>query len=93
MLGEAIEVEALTREKPYRLQSSINPCPEFNWPCSVCGSPLGERQLQVQFVQFDTDPTWPELEILRTEVVCSEGCAIRFVNDGAPAHYNLSSWV
>ena len=52
------------------LHDGIQPCAI---PCAVCSGALGPTVIQVGVTVG---------EVTRTEIVCSEGCAIRFVGAG-----------
>jgi hypothetical protein len=82
--GETVEVDPFTREKPWRIRMAepvLEPC---GFGCAVCGRDLAPACLVVQYCWFDREPARPQDTVLRTEMVCSEGCAIAFVQAGAP---------
>ena len=56
------------------IEDVFQPCA---WPCAACGAPLPETAIEVR-VWLDSD-CHEDCNLLRTEMVCSEGCGIRFV--------------
>lgn len=81
---ETFAVEPFTREKPWRVRLAepvLDPC---GLGCAVCGRDLAPACLVVQYCWFYESIDGQEQATVRTEMVCSEGCAIAFVQAGAP---------
>ena len=80
-MGE-VEVGAAQKDGyPYWLRG-LSGAEGCSWPCAVCGRE-SVALIQVQLAR-PAPEYGKEAYVLRTELVCSEGCAIRFVDAGAP---------
>lgn len=56
--------------------------------CYICDAPLPETAIEVR-VTLDLD-CHDDCDMLHTQIVCSEGCGVRFVSEHMGDSYDLS---